>query len=69
MCECNVLVHQTVRDDIPGSSVRRRNQSHPLARDDDAVDNDRHGEQSKTEIYIRRKPFVPELPHGPCHSV
>jgi len=50
-------------------SVRMRNQSHSLARDDDAVDNDRHGKQSKTEIYIRRKPFVPELPHGPCHSV
>jgi hypothetical protein len=27
--------------------VRRRNQSHPLARHDDAVDNDRHGNKSK----------------------
>jgi hypothetical protein len=35
--------------------VRRRNQSHPLARDDNAVDNDRHGEQSKTEIYYGLK--------------
>jgi len=42
--------------------VRIRNQSHPLALDDDVVDNDRHGEQSKTEMYFRRKPFCTGAP-------
>ena len=32
------------------SSVRRRNLSHPLARDYNAVNNDRHGKQNKTNF-------------------
>ena len=30
--------------------MRKRNLSHPLARDDDAVNNDRHGKQNKTNF-------------------
>ena len=39
--------------------MRRRNQSHPLARDDDGVDNDRHGEKSKLRFISGENPFVP----------
>ena len=41
--------------------VRRRNQSHPLARHVDAVDNDGHGGQEQTEIYCSRKTSYTEL--------
>ena len=39
--------------------VRRRNLNHPLARDDDAVNNDRHGKQDKTGFISREIPFLP----------
>ena len=38
--------------------VRRRNQSHPLARHVDVVDNDGHGEQEQTELLFSRKPLM-----------
>jgi hypothetical protein len=41
--------------------VRRRNQSHPLARHVDAVDNDGHGGQEQTEIYCSRKTSYTKL--------
>ena len=40
-------------------NVLRQNQSHPLARDDNAVDNDRHGEKSKLRFISGENPFVP----------
>jgi len=40
-------------------NVLRQNQSHPLARDDNVVDNDRHGEKSKLRFISGENPFVP----------
>ena len=38
-------------------SVRKRNQSHLLARDDDAVNNDRHGNRTKTNFITGTETF------------
>ena len=42
---------------VPRITVRRRNQIHPLARHDDAVDNDRHGNKRKLSFYSVGKPL------------
>jgi hypothetical protein len=42
--------------------VRRRNQSHPLARDDGAVNNDGHGNRNKTGFISGENPFLPGGP-------
>jgi hypothetical protein len=41
--------------------VRRRNQSHPLARDDGAVNNDGHGDKSRLRFITTVKQFVPRF--------
>ena len=43
--------------------VRRRNQSHPLARDDGAVNNDGHGDKSRLRFITTVKQFVPRFLH------
>ena len=55
-------------------NVLRQNQSHPLARDDNAVDNDRHGEKSKLRFISGENPFVPghrdpTVPVSQCHGL
>jgi hypothetical protein len=49
---------------VPSSlpSMRRRNQTHPFARDDGAVNNGDHGNRNKTGFISGENPFLPGGP-------